>query len=68
MKRIAFAMLMLAGFAAQAQKPVKPNLNKAATAIKENKWAEAKEILEAATTYEKTQNDGKTWYYRGFIW
>lgn len=51
-----------------AQKPVKPNLNKAVTAWKSGKFDEAKEIVDLATTYEKTMNDGKTWYYRGLVY
>ena len=30
--------------------------------------AEAKEILDAATTHEKTMDDGKMWYYRGLLY
>lgn len=61
-------MLMLATVVAYAQKPVKPNLNKIQTLLKEGKLAEAKEMVDAATTYEKTMNDGKTYYYRGLIY
>ncbi|MBT1701752.1 tetratricopeptide repeat protein [Chryseosolibacter indicus] len=68
MKRITLLMLMLAGFALHAQKQAKPNLNKALNLYREGKLAEAKEILDAATTYEKTMNDGKTWYYRGLVY
>jgi tetratricopeptide (TPR) repeat protein len=68
MKRITFLMLMVASVAVYAQKQPKPNLNKAVTAFREKKLAEAKEIVDAATTYEKTMNDGKTWYYRGLVY
>jgi tetratricopeptide (TPR) repeat protein len=68
MKRILFMLLMLASVAAVAQKQAKPNINKALNAWKEGKLSEAKEIIDAATTYEKTMNDGKTWYYRGLIY
>jgi tetratricopeptide (TPR) repeat protein len=61
-------MLMLASVAVFAQKQAKPNINKALTAYKDGKLAEAKEIIDAATTYEKTMNDGTTWYYRGIIY
>ena len=27
-----------------------------------------KRMIDLATTYEKTMNDGKTWYYRGLIY
>jgi tetratricopeptide (TPR) repeat protein len=68
MKRIAFLALVLAAFAVQAQKPVKPNLNKIAGFLKDGKWVEAKDMIEAATTNEKTKDDGKTWYYRGVLY
>ncbi|MFZ6010723.1 MAG: tetratricopeptide repeat protein [Bacteroidota bacterium] len=68
MKRILFFIMMLASFAGFAQKPVKPNLNKALGFWKDGKLAEAKEMIDAATTYEKTMNDGNTWYYRGLIY
>jgi tetratricopeptide (TPR) repeat protein len=68
MKRIAFLMLMLAGATVFAQKPVKPNVNKALSLWKSGKLAEAKEMIDLATTYEKTMNDGNTWYYRGLIY
>jgi hypothetical protein len=61
-------MLILASAAAFAQKQSKPNINKALTALTDGKLQEAKEIIDAATTYEKTMNDGKTWYYRGLIY
>jgi predicted Zn-dependent protease len=68
MKRITLLMLMLATVVVYAQKPVKPNLNKIPTLWKEGKLAEAKEMVDAATTYEKTMNDGKTYYYRGLVY
>jgi hypothetical protein len=68
MKRITLLMLMLATVVAYAQKPVKPSLNKIQSLLKEGKLAEAKEMADAATTYEKTMNDGKTYYYRGLIY
>jgi tetratricopeptide (TPR) repeat protein len=68
MKRTVFLMLMLIGFSVYAQKQPKPNLNKVYASLKEGKIAEAKEMIDAATTYEKTMNDGKTWYYRGLVY
>jgi predicted Zn-dependent protease len=68
MKRITLLMLMLATSAVYAQKTVKPNLNKILSLWKEGKLAEAKEMADAATTYEKTMNDGKTFYYRGLVY
>jgi tetratricopeptide (TPR) repeat protein len=68
MKRVMFVMLMAASVAALAQKQQKPNINKALNAMRDGKLSEAKEIIDAATTYEKTMNDGNTWYYRGLIY
>src|SRR5690349_24761683 len=67
MNRILF-ILMLASVVTLAQKQQKPNINKALTLMKEGKLNEAKDMIDAATTYEKTMNDGKTWYYRGLIY
>lgn len=67
MKRIVLIML-LAPALVFAQKQAKPNINKAHNLWKEGKLAEAKEIIDQATTYEKTMDDGKTWYYRGLIY
>jgi tetratricopeptide (TPR) repeat protein len=68
MKRITLLLLMLAAVSVYAQKAPKPNLNKALTSLKEGKLNEAKENIDAATTYEKTKDDAKTWYYRGLIY
>jgi tetratricopeptide (TPR) repeat protein len=68
MKRITLLLLLLATVSVYAQKAVKPNLNKALSSWKEGKLDEAKTMIDLATTYEKTMNDGKTWYYRGLIY
>src|SRR3990170_4497813 len=68
MKRVLFLMLMLVAVAVSAQKKQKPNINKALKSMQEGQLAEAKEMIDAATTYEKTMDDGKTWYYRGLIY
>lgn len=68
MKRFALFVLLLATVSAYAQKAVKPNLNKALQLWTQGKLDEAKTMIDAATTYEKTMNDGKTWYYRGLIY
>jgi tetratricopeptide (TPR) repeat protein len=59
---------MLATVSVYAQKTPKPNLNKALNSWKEGKLDEAKENIDLATTYEKTKDDAKTWYYRGLIY
>lgn len=68
MKRILFLVLMVASVSAVAQKQQKPNINKALKSWQEGKLGEAKEMIDAATTYEKTMGDAKTWYYRGLIY
>lgn len=68
MKKYTLLLLLLVTVAAYAQKTPKPNLNKALQAWTENKLDEAKTIIDAATTYEKTMNDAKTYYYRGLIY
>lgn len=69
MKHVILLGLLIASTVMYAQpKPVKPNNTKALNLLKANKVAEAKELLDAGTTYEKTMNDGKTWYYRGLLY
>lgn len=59
---------MLLSVAAVAQKKQKPNINKALKFLQDGQLAEAKQMIDEATTYEKTMDDGKTWYYRGLIY
>jgi tetratricopeptide (TPR) repeat protein len=68
MKKIVIAALIALPAVAFAQKEVKPNINKALNALKAGKYDEAKATIDAATTYEKTMNEGKTWFYRGLIY
>lgn len=67
MKKVILILLLAPAFVF-AQKPVKPSLSKALTLMQSGKLGEAKDMIDAATTYEKTMNDGKTWYYRGLIY
>ncbi len=59
---------MLVAVAVSAQKKQKPNINKALKSLQDGKLDEAKQMIDDATTYEKTMDDGKTWYYRGLIY
>ncbi len=68
MKKIVIALLIALPIVAFAQKEVKPNINKALNSLKAKKYDDAKAMIDAATTYEKTMNDGKTWFYRGLIY
>lgn len=67
MKRILFvlalAVISSAGF---GQK--KPKINAAEKALVDGNLAEAKEIIDQASEFEKIKDDGKTWYYRGLIY
>lgn len=68
MKKIVIVLFLIVPGILSAQKVEKPNINKALTALKDKKYEEAKSIIDAATTYEKTMNDGKTWFYRTVIY
>lgn len=68
MRKLLFLMLMFIAVAVSAQKKQKPNINKALKSLQEGNLAEAKDMIDLATTYEKTMDDGKTWYYRGLIY
>lgn len=68
MKRFTFLLLIMASATVYAQKPVKPNLNKALRSLTEGKLDEAKTNIDAAIESEKLKDDGKTWYYRGLIY
>lgn len=57
------AALCVAGY---AQK--KPKIAQALSSMQKGELAEAKTIIDAAITHEKTQNDPKTWFYRGQIY
>jgi tetratricopeptide (TPR) repeat protein len=68
MKRFALLLFVVASATVFAQKPVKPNLNKALASLQAGKVEEAKQNIDAAITNEKMMNDPKTWYYRGLIY
>jgi tetratricopeptide (TPR) repeat protein len=68
MKKIAIVLFLIMPGILTAQKEVKPNVNKAMAALKAGKFDEAKSTIDAATTYEKTMNDWKTWFARGIIY
>jgi len=68
MKRLALLLLLATSVTVYAQKPVKPNLNKALASLVEGKLDEAKANIDAAINNDKMKNDPKTWYYRGLIY
>lgn len=61
-------MVVLLPVFVMAQKPLKPNVNKALTSWRKGELAEAKEMIDVCVTAEKLMNDGKTWYYKGLIY
>lgn len=68
MKRVLLILVVLIPAVAFGQKTPKPNVNKALAAFRAGKLDEAKEIIDVATTAEKTMDKGNTWYYRGLIY
>ncbi len=67
MKRISILMMAMAVcFVGYGQK--KPKINSANKARENGDIAMAKSIIDDAIVYEKTKEDGKTWYYRGLIY
>jgi tetratricopeptide (TPR) repeat protein len=68
MKRLAFLLFVAASASVFAQKPIKPNVNKALASLQAGKVDEAKANIDAAITNEKMMTDPKTWYYRGLIY
>ena len=63
-----FLTLMLAAICVAGYSQKKPKINQALAAMEEGELAEAKSIIDAAITHEKTKEDPKTWYYRGQIY
>jgi len=65
---LVIAAIVLVSSAVFAQKEKKPNINKALKAMQEGDLVFAKSEIDRATEFEKTSDDGKTWYYRGLIY
>ena len=77
MKKIAILLIMLVPFALSAQKPIKPSLPKAEKAFREQKFDEAKQIIDATTGSDEfmkdkkgqpSKNAAKAWYLKGLIY
>jgi tetratricopeptide (TPR) repeat protein len=70
MKRIASLALLIAfGIAAYAQKEApKPNVNKALALARQGKYDEAKAIVDAVPSHEKSKIDDKSWFFRGIVY
>jgi tetratricopeptide (TPR) repeat protein len=68
MKKVIILLVALMPLVALAQKPLKPNLNKALSAWKEGKLTEAKQMIDVCMPDAKLSLDAKTWYYAGLIY
>jgi tetratricopeptide (TPR) repeat protein len=68
MKRILLLLITAGWFSALAQKPVKPNINKAFNSWKFGRIAEAKEIIDVTLQDPKLSQDPKAWFYAGLIY
>lgn len=67
MKKIVLILFMVPALVL-AQKPIKPNLNKALGFWKEGKLKEAKEMIDVSVADPKLSLDGKAWYYKALIY
>ncbi|MBX2946904.1 MAG: tetratricopeptide repeat protein [Cyclobacteriaceae bacterium] len=68
MKKVVILLLIALPLAMYAQKPLKPNLNKALTSWKEGKLKDAKDMIDVCATDPKLSLDAKTWFYKGLIY
>lgn len=59
---LVMAIAVLVSSAVFAQKEKKPNINKALKSMQEGDLAFAKSEIDRAIVFEKTMNNGKTWY------
>jgi tetratricopeptide (TPR) repeat protein len=67
MKKVVLILLLVPALVF-AQKPIKPNLNKALNAWKAGKLQEAKEMIDVCVTDPKLSLNGDTYYYKGLIY
>ncbi len=68
MKKVAILLVLAMPLALMAQKPVKPNLNKAFSSWRSGKLDEAKTMIDVCETDPKLALDAKTWFYSGMIY
>jgi len=70
MKKVIY-LLIITVFASSsvfAQKVKTPKIEKAKIHLDKGEVVEAKSIIDAGITHEKTKDKSKTWYYRGLIY
>lgn len=68
MKKVVILLLIAMPVVLLAQKPLKPNLNKALNSWKAGKYDEAKAMIDVCITDPKLSLDAKTWFYKGLIY
>jgi tetratricopeptide (TPR) repeat protein len=77
MKKLLYVLAIAVPMAGLAQKEIKPSIQKAEKALKENKLDEAKSIIDATTTNQEymvdkkgnpSKNAAKAWYLKGIIY
>jgi tetratricopeptide (TPR) repeat protein len=68
MKKVVILLLLAMPLALMAQKPIKPNLNKAFNSWKSGNFKEAKEMIDLCVVDPKLSLDAKTWFYKGLIY
>lgn len=68
MKQLFTICLVAVSMLATAQKPIKPNINKAFNAWSYGKIADAKAVIDVSMTDPKLSLDPKTWFYAGLIY
>lgn len=67
LKKTIFSLLMV-GLAFSTVQAQNKNVNRAEDALKSGKLDEAKEMIDQASTNEKTADKAKTWYIRGEVY
>lgn len=68
MKKAIVLLVAVLPMVVAAQKPVKPNLNKAFTSWRSGKLDEAKTMIDVCEADPKLSLDAKTWFYSGLIY
>jgi tetratricopeptide (TPR) repeat protein len=77
MKKLLIVLAIAVPLTSQAQKEIKPSIQKAEKALKENKLDEAKAIIDATTSNQEymvdkkgkpSKNAAKAWYLKGVIY
>ncbi|MCK6618333.1 MAG: tetratricopeptide repeat protein [Cyclobacteriaceae bacterium] len=68
MKKAIILLVAVLPMAVVAQKPLKPNLNKALSLWQSGKLDEAKQMIDVCEADPKLSLDAKTWFYSGLIY